>query len=168
MQKEFKIESDDGLKNISVKKINKNTYEILLDDKNFTIDAHQLNDHELLIKKSHQIFNFLVSRKETNYLIQKDNESVAIRLFDEDYLSKQRHFADDSLSEGAIKAPMPGKVVKCLVKKGQEVEKGHGVIVIEAMKMENELKAGSEGIIETIHVEEGQSVEAGQLLVSIG
>jgi biotin carboxyl carrier protein len=60
---------------------------------------------------------------------------------------------------------MPGKVVHVLVGKGAEVKKGAGLLVIEAMKMENELRAPEAGIIEEILISPGQTVEAGAVLL---
>jgi len=62
---------------------------------------------------------------------------------------------------------MPGKVVKVLVAVGDEVKSGQGVIVVEAMKMENELKSPKDGKVKTVAVKEGQAVEAGQSLVTL-
>jgi biotin carboxyl carrier protein len=64
-------------------------------------------------------------------------------------------------------APMPGKVVRVLVKPGDDVSSRAPLVVVEAMKMENELRAGKAGTIAEVHVREGQSVEAGALLVVI-
>jgi biotin carboxyl carrier protein len=66
-----------------------------------------------------------------------------------------------------IVAPMPGKVVRVLVKRGDAVHARQPLVVVEAMKMENELKAGRDGIIADIHAREGASVDAGVLLVII-
>jgi len=66
-----------------------------------------------------------------------------------------------------IKAPMPGRVVRILVKVGDEVELKQGVVVVEAMKMENELGAPKAGRVKEIAVAEGQSVEAGRVLIVI-
>ncbi len=62
---------------------------------------------------------------------------------------------------------MPGKVVKVLVEVGQPVERGAGLVVLEAMKMENEFRATGSGRVSEIHVEPGQAVDAGALLVVI-
>jgi biotin carboxyl carrier protein len=67
----------------------------------------------------------------------------------------------------AVAAPMPGKVVKILVSVGQEVGAGQGVIVVEAMKMQNELKASGPGVVKAINVEEGTGVSGGDVLVVI-
>jgi len=64
-------------------------------------------------------------------------------------------------------APMPGKVVRVLVKPGDAVTAKQPVVVVEAMKMENELRATRDGTIAEIHVSEGMSVDAGALLVVI-
>ena len=62
---------------------------------------------------------------------------------------------------------MPGKVVTILVEKGQEVEEGQGLVVIEAMKMENELKATAAGRVQDVRVAAGQAVDKGEPLLVI-
>jgi biotin carboxyl carrier protein len=66
-----------------------------------------------------------------------------------------------------ILAPMPGKVVRVLVHRGDTVRARQPLVVVEAMKMENELRAGRDGQVAAIHVQEGASVEAGALVVVI-
>jgi biotin carboxyl carrier protein len=60
---------------------------------------------------------------------------------------------------------MPGLVVRVLVEAGQEVEAGTGLVVLEAMKMENELKAPAGGTVSTVRSQAGEAVEKGQVLV---
>lgn len=67
-----------------------------------------------------------------------------------------------------VVAPMPGKIVRVLVGPGDEVAPGQGLIVVEAMKMENELRAARAGRVAQVAVAEGQSVEAGALLLVVG
>jgi biotin carboxyl carrier protein len=66
-----------------------------------------------------------------------------------------------------ILAPMPGKVVRILVKPGDEVMARQGLVVVEAMKMENELRAARDGRVRDVAVSEGQSVDAGAVLVVV-
>lgn len=66
-----------------------------------------------------------------------------------------------------ITAPMPGKVVRILAPAGTAVEHGQGVIVIEAMKMQNELKSPKKGTVKKLSVREGAAVEAGQSLAEV-
>jgi acetyl/propionyl-CoA carboxylase alpha subunit len=66
-----------------------------------------------------------------------------------------------------IKAPMPGKVIAILVGPNDQVKKGDGILILEAMKMENVLKASADCTIKTIHISTGVNVEKGQLLVEL-
>ena len=68
---------------------------------------------------------------------------------------------------GTVRAPMPGLVVRIEVAEGQEVDAGTGLVVVEAMKMENELRAPRPGKVQTVHVAVGQAVEKGASLVTL-
>jgi len=68
---------------------------------------------------------------------------------------------------GVVKAPMPGLVVRVEVTRGQTVEAGQGLVVVEAMKMENELRARTRGVVEQVHVKAGDRVEKGTPLVTL-
>ena len=68
---------------------------------------------------------------------------------------------------GDVKAPMPGLVVEVPVAVGQTVAKGDKVLILEAMKMENVIKAAGDGVIKAIHIAKGTAVEKGQLLIEI-
>jgi pyruvate carboxylase subunit B len=67
-----------------------------------------------------------------------------------------------------IRAPMPGLVVRVQVERGQRLEAGAGVVVLEAMKMENEISAPGPGVVRKIHVAPGQAVEKGAALLEMG
>jgi biotin carboxyl carrier protein len=62
---------------------------------------------------------------------------------------------------------MPGKIVRVISAAGTDIEAGHGVLVIEAMKMQNELKSPKKGIVKQVLVAEGQSVGAGDVLAIV-
>jgi pyruvate carboxylase subunit B len=66
-----------------------------------------------------------------------------------------------------IVAPMPGMVVKVEVTEGDRVEAGQGVVIVEAMKMENELRASAAGVVSRVRVRAGDAVEKGQVLVDL-
>ena len=69
------------------------------------------------------------------------------------------------VAELELCAPMPGKVLNVLVSEGDNVEAGHALLVLEAMKMENVIKSSVEGVVESVPANAGEAVEKGQLLV---
>ena len=73
----------------------------------------------------------------------------------------------DGAQDGLIVSPMPGRVVKNLVSEGDMVVAGEGVVVVEAMKMENELKASASGVVTKLYADTGDLVEAKAPLVEI-
>lgn len=68
----------------------------------------------------------------------------------------------------AIDAPMPGTIVNIMVSKGDKVKKGQVIAILEAMKMENEIMASSDGTVKSVDVSKGASVSAGDALITIG
>jgi biotin carboxyl carrier protein len=82
---------------------------------------------------------------------------------------KRRAAGGEAGVEGrqTLAAPMPGKVVAILVEAGGEVERGQGVLVVEAMKMQNEVKAPKAGVVAEVRVSVGDTVNAGQALAVI-
>ncbi|ASJ07345.1 pyruvate/oxaloacetate carboxyltransferase [Thermococcus pacificus] len=70
--------------------------------------------------------------------------------------------------EGVVTAPMPGKILRILVKEGDSVKTGQGLLVLEAMKMENEIPAPKDGVVKKILVKEGDTVDTGQALMELG
>jgi len=76
--------------------------------------------------------------------------------------------AGKSRGLAALKAPMPGLVVRISVAEGQKVDAGTGLVVLEAMKMENELRAAAPAVVKAIRVNQGQAVEKGEVLIEFG
>lgn len=70
--------------------------------------------------------------------------------------------------EHAINAPMPGKILKVLVKEGQQVKAGENMMMLEAMKMQNEILADADATVKAVNVAEGQTVKAGDALIILG
>ena len=70
-------------------------------------------------------------------------------------------------NEGELFSQMPGKVVKVMVKQGDQVKAGDTLLILEAMKMENEIKSGTDGIVRAIHVGEGQALDGGVLMMEV-
>ena len=106
------------------------------------------------------------SVKSPRYSVQVDGASYSIAMHDPRRWSRGRGaLAREGRQQ--ITAPMPGKIVRVLVQPGQRVEAGQGLIVVEAMKMQNEIKCQSAGTVEKLLVREGQAVTAGETLLII-
>lgn len=97
--------------------------------------------------------------------------SVGMRCYRVEVRDPRRrpHSGQEALNGGPheVVAPMPGRIVKLLVAENQEVVQGQGLLVIEAMKMQNELKAPRPGRVERIYVNEGAGVESGFKLIRL-
>ncbi len=110
--------------------------------------------------------------------IDQHNEEVRLLLSGREYVAqvedeRQRtlrslgSIGEETGAGVTIKAPMPGLVVKIEVNIGDSIERGQGIAVVEAMKMENEVRAQGGGIVKDIRVKDGQTVEKGEVLVVI-
>jgi biotin carboxyl carrier protein len=75
---------------------------------------------------------------------------------------------DEAAGAGVVTVAMPGRVVKVMARVGDAVEKGQALLIIEAMKMENEVKSRRSGTVRAVLVAEGESVEGGRTLVEVG
>lgn len=106
------------------------------------------------------------SRGQTSYHV-----TIGTQVFDVEFqdLRSRRHGGLLEGHEGPadIPAPMPGRIVKVLVLEGDRVTPGQGLLVIEAMKMQNEVRATRAGRIEKVHVQEGEGVESGSALLRL-
>lgn len=76
----------------------------------------------------------------------------------------RRHGVLEAEGRQQIIAPMPGKVIRLLVNPGDDVEAGQGLVVVEAMKMQNEIRSPKKGRVERLQVKEGQAVNTGEIL----
>ena len=110
--------------------------------------------------------------------IDKKNKEMALNINGRSYKIAIKEPIDQLLSSMGmdmkamqkaepVKAPMPGLVIKILVEAGQQISKGEGLLVLEAMKMENVLKANSDAIVKAIRVTERTAVEKGAILIEL-
>jgi biotin carboxyl carrier protein len=102
-------------------------------------------------------------------IVEIGGETYSIQVEEQTrYIIRTRAGAGGAGSGHTIKAPLPGKVTHVAVRAGDVVAPGQAVVVIEAMKMENELRATASGTVRDVRVSAGQAVNAGDVLVIIG
>ena len=100
--------------------------------------------------------------------ITVDGRPVEVQVQDEKALLLERfglNETDDDNAERTVHAPMPGLVLTVMVQPGQYVHTGEGLLVLEAMKMENELRAHTDGVVKALHVAPGDAVVKNALLL---
>ena len=101
-------------------------------------------------------------------VVDVGDDRYVIRVEEETrYIIRTKGGAADGQSALTLVAPLPGRIVNVAVRPGDHVEKGDTLLVIEAMKMENEFKAGAAGTIAEVRVEPGQAVNGGDVLIVI-
>lgn len=107
-----------------------------------------------------------VSRNHKGYVVDLNGQILEFELDDPRELrSGARHHGRQGRAD--ITALMPGKLVRVLVSVGDVVEEGQGLVVVEAMKMQNEMKAPKDGKVVSLHAKEGANIAAGQVLVTL-
>ncbi len=159
-------------------------------NKDFTLDFTKNGSFAKGTINSHEFQADILSIDQNNFHILKDNKSYNIEISEIDKEVKilklkinGKNFSVHALSEldillkemgmdnlsakkmKELKAPMPGLVLDVLVKEGDEIKEGDKLLVLEAMKMENNLKAETDAKIKTVKCKKGQAVEKNELLI---
>lgn len=136
-----------------------NKYQININDQNFEVTLLKHNDDYLKFEVAGKIYETTISpiieerKAATNFAQEALSQAVAP-------LKQTKSFSHD------LVAPMPGFIVAINVKEGQEISAGQNLLVIEAMKMENNITASRNCKIKKIHVSVGQEVKNAQMLIS--
>lgn len=138
-------------------------YIVDVDGERHEVDAQKLEDGFYTILLDSRSFEVSVERRGDAYHVRHGAAEQLVSFSDPGRRARERQSAAGPESVVSV---MAGRVVRLLVCEGDEVEPGQGVIVVEAMKMENEITAGKGGRVTAIDVTEGQNVDRGaQLLV---
>ena len=112
-------------------------------------------------------FNIAHHRTGNTHEVSLAGSKVVVDIVDPLAL-KRRTREDAGGAGGVVKALMPGRIVRVLVNQGDAVRKGAGLLILEAMKMENEIAAPGDGVVDELFVKAGDTVEAGAALLHIG
>jgi biotin carboxyl carrier protein len=105
--------------------------------------------------------------EETDYTVYTRGSFRKINIFNDEMILHESLKSGGSISGGNnLTSGMPGKIVKVFVEEGQEIKEGEPLLIMEAMKMENEMRASGDVIVDSIHVVDGDTVESGAVLIS--
>ncbi len=140
----WRISLDGNLLDVDAVEVAPNTFSILFEGESFEVRVAPLPDGSLTLHTGVSEFTAEVE--------------------DPRAWRGRRHSSIEAEGRQQIAAPMPGKVVRVLVNAGDPVEVGQGLLVVEAMKMQNEIRSPKSGRVEKLFVSEGQTVNAGDLL----
>jgi biotin carboxyl carrier protein len=146
-----------------------NGYRVAIGDREMDLDAVHLQGFAVSLIAGTRSYRCDIDPGKNGQLGVLVGEAVyPLEILDERRL-RMRRAAGKFTLEGPqrVDAPMPGKITRVLVKVGEEVQEGQGLVVVEAMKMENELKSPKAGKVTELHAVEGAAVESGAKLVVV-
>lgn len=156
-------------------RLGEHEYKVAFDRSGVRVDGSPV-PIELLPTSHKALVKACIRERILDLALDVTNDGIRVLFDGQEYSAKvedQRQRMLRSIGGGAkehgaalsLKAPMPGLVVKIEVKVGDEVKRGQGIVVVEAMKMENEVRAPGNGTVKEIRVKERQVVEKGEVLV---
>jgi biotin carboxyl carrier protein len=137
-----------------------------LDGKDLEIDAVLARPDVLSLRVGNAAYEIKSERVANDLHLWVGSRRFAVEVRDPRSLRGRTRTGGDQ-GPKKITAPMPGKVLRLLVREGEAVESGRGIAVVEAMKMQNEIKSPKKGIVEKILVGEGAAVNAGDVLAIV-
>lgn len=154
---------------LEVRDLGEGRYRVEYQGRVFVVDALPMEAPTWSLLIEGQSFDAdLLPGKGDKLMVRLRGGAYPVEVLDERRMRMRRAAgAFEVEGRATVDSPMPGKVVKVLVAEGDEVEEGQGVVVVEAMKMENELKAPKAGTVVELSASEGQLVEGGAVLVVI-
>lgn len=165
---DFEIKLDDRLSKVKLLKQENNRHVVKVDDRKYDLDITMLEEdvYSILCNGKSYTVELVEGETNKNYIVNTLYHTFDAEVVDAEsrYMqSRNQSTAGDAAK--VIASPMPGKVMKILVQPGDEVTQGQALIVVSAMKMESEYKAGTDGVVKEIPVKENDTVAANQTLI---
>jgi biotin carboxyl carrier protein len=154
----------DATRTVEVAQQNDGRWQVTIDGTVHLVDARRTGPASFSLVIDQAVHELSVLAKGDAYAVELGGRIHRLRLLDE---RAMRAGAQVGPGDREVRAAMPGKVVTVLVAIGATVEQGQGLLVIEAMKMENEVPATRAGTVKELRVQPGQTVESGELLAIV-
>ena len=142
----------------------------VVDGRRYELEARALGAGEYLLVHGGRVYECRVGAEPGGagpLLVSVGGAEYSVALADPKRLRGASAAGAEQGGRAQVRAPMPGKVVRVLVEAGQAVEAGEGLVVVEAMKMQNELKSPKSGTVAELRAEPGATVNAGDVLVVV-
>jgi biotin carboxyl carrier protein len=152
---------------VGVREVGVARYVVTIDGKEHLVDVHKVQSSVWSVLYGTTSFEVDVHGKGEECEVLIAGDCYKFTLVNEQRKAMLRAGGKSAVGKAMVVSPMPGKVVKLLVREGEEVKTDQGVIVVEAMKMENELKSAITGKVKEIFVKEGEVVESGAKLLLV-
>lgn len=132
------------------------------------LDAVNINDHQLSVRVGDRVVDLTIEGAPPKLGVVASGHRSYIEVESERMrMAARAQRKDSGAGAGEVRSPMPGRVVKVLVNEGDAVATGQAVVIVEAMKMENEVRARAAATVSRVHVAAGKTVEANAVLVSL-
>jgi biotin carboxyl carrier protein len=168
----FEIEVAGRLRTVSIERAGAGKYRVVLDGEPRLVDAARTGEFEYSLildggRNASRTVQVVPTALRGEMLVGVDGQTVAVTINGRHRRKGPAEAGGASDGEQTVVAPMPGRVVRVLVEPGEDVVARQGVVVVEAMKMENELRSPKAGRVKDVSVSPGVSVEAGRVLVTI-
>jgi biotin carboxyl carrier protein len=141
-----------------------------VDGRGYEMEAHEVEPGLYLLKSGDQVFECRVDGSASKHgasEVSVGQSVYNVTLADPKRLRGARAAGAGEHDTARITAPMPGKVVRVLVERGAQVSAGDGIVVVEAMKMQNEMKSPKTGTVIELHATPGDTVNAGDVLAIV-
>jgi biotin carboxyl carrier protein len=153
---------------VDIEEIGKSVYRVSVDGNEFMVDGKKTGRTNFSLIVDNRSFEIEVDAKGDEYRVLVDGRNYRVGLMDERRM-RTSGAVDASRAQGrqTVSVPMPGKVIAILISEGDLVEKGQGLVIVEAMKMENEVRSPIAGAVKEIKVKPGDTVEGGATLLFV-
>jgi len=142
-------------------------FQVVVGDKKLPVEACRLSDSLLSMSVAGELQRVFVAERNGKTYVNISGKNFT---FDDAAVQAERQRtggAGARLAPGAISSPMPGNVIKLMVKAGDAVKEGQPLVIVEAMKMENEIRSPSDGVVKKVNYAIGNLVEAGAPIVEL-
>ncbi len=170
MKYEVRLASSNSKEKARIVELERNAsgWLVTLDGRAVAVDAVEIAPDAFSILLDGQSFEInVVPSPDGKLKLHNGTQEFIAEVIDPRAWSGRRHGSVEAEGRQQIVAPMPGKVVRLLVKAGEHVQAGQGLLVVEAMKMQNEIRSPKSGSVERVLAKEGQPVNTGEVLCVI-